>query len=121
MGMRIQSSDAASSTQATGAAALQKKQQNLKDLFSAIQSGNLGTAQNALKSLTGGSGTVNPNSPLAAIAQAVQSGNVSAAQKAAQDLQSRRSSQHAQTAPSAPTNGNLIASGQPGALLSVLV
>jgi hypothetical protein len=105
MGMRINSSSSTGAAQGVSMANWQQKQQSFKDLFSSIQSGDLSSAQNALKSLTGGSGTVNSSSPLASIAQALQSGDLSGAQKAAQDFQAKRSGHHhhvAQTQASAP-------------------
>ena len=94
MGMRINSSSSTGSTQSVGMANWQQKQQSFKDLFSSLQSGDMGSAQNALKSLTGGSGTVNSSSPLASIAQALQSGDLAGAQKAAQDFQAKRAGHH---------------------------
>ena len=60
MGMRIDSSASTGATQGVAMANWQQKQQSFKDLFSSLQSGNLSSAQAALKSLTGG--TVNSSS-----------------------------------------------------------
>jgi DNA-binding FadR family transcriptional regulator len=123
MGMRVDSSTSTSATQGAAIAGWQQKQQNFKDLFSAIQSGDMSSAQNALKALTGGSGTVNSSSPLAAIAHALQAGDVQGAQKAAQDFQTRRQEHHHhhgqanQSAAAAPAASQ--PSSGPGSLLSV--
>lgn len=120
MGMRINSSASTGATQSVAMANWQQKQQNFKDLFSSIQSGDMTAAQNALKSLTGGSGTVNSSSPLAAIAQALQNGDVQAAQTAAQDFQAKRAGHHhhGQYAPTTASATTPAASG-PGSVLSV--
>jgi len=112
MGMRIDSSASTGATQGVAMANWQQKQQSFKDLFSSLQSGNLSSAQAALKSLTGG--TVNSSSPLASIAQALQSGDLAGAQKAAQDFQAKRAGHHAgaQSAAAAP----VAASYSPGSL-----
>jgi len=94
MGMRIQGSESTSSTQSASMANWQQRQQSFKDLFSSLQSGDLSSAQKALKNLTGGSDTVNKNSPLASIAQALQAGDVAGAQKAAQQFQANRVGHH---------------------------
>jgi hypothetical protein len=44
MGMRINSSSSAGSTQSVGMANWQQKQQSFKDLFSSLQSGDMGSA-----------------------------------------------------------------------------
>jgi len=90
MGMRIQGSSGAASNQGVGAANWQQRQQDFKDLFSSLQSGDLSSAQKAMKGLTGGSGKVPDSSPLAAISQALQAGDVAQAQSAAQQFQSSR-------------------------------
>jgi hypothetical protein len=124
MGMRVDGSSGASAAQSTGAASWQQRQQSFKDLFSSLQSGDLGAAQKALQSLTGGNGSVNSSSPLAPIAQALQSGDLQGAQKAAQQFQANRAAHHhhhggastqavAGTTPNQPTSG-------PGSLLSAI-
>ena len=123
MGMRVNSSSSTGATQGVGMANWQQKQQSFKDLFSSLQSGDMGSAQTALKSLTGGSGTVNSSSPLASIAQALQSGDLAGAQKAAQDFQAKRSGHHhngAQTqATAAAVPAPVQASGGMGSLLNI--
>ena len=121
MVMRINSSSSTGSTQSVGMANWQQKQQSFQNLFSSLQSGDMGSAQNALKSLTGGSGTVNSSSPLASIAQALQSGDLVGAQKAAQDFQAKRAGHHhhgGQTQASAAPAPVQTSSGS-GSLLNV--
>lgn len=122
MGMRINSSGSTNASQSVGMANWQQKQQSFKDLFASLQSGDLGSAQAALKNLTGGSGTVNSSSPLAAIAQALQSGDLSGAQKAAQDFQSKRAGHHhlhnSQSQASSPAPTGTQATNGPGSLLN---
>lgn len=123
MGMRINSSGATGATQGVGMANWQQKQQNFKDLFSSLQTGDLTSAQTALKNLTGGSGTVNSSSPLAAIAQALQSGDLSGAQKAAQDFQTKRAGHHHHTGQGQTNSATTQAPTQnttgPGSLLNI--
>jgi hypothetical protein len=119
MGMRINSSAPTGATQGAAMASWQQKQQSFKDLFSSLQSGDMGSAQTALKSLTGGSGTVNSRSPLASIAQALQSGDLAGAQKAAQDFQAKRSGHHHHGAQASAAAAPVQASSGSGSLLNV--
>ena len=120
MGMRV---DASSTTQSTATAAWQQRQQSFSNLFSSLQSGNLAGAQTALQGLTGGSGSVNAQSPLSGIAQALQAGDLAGAQKAAQTFQSNRAAHHhhgsAPSAPGATTTATSAAAAGPGSLLNV--
>ncbi len=124
MGMRIQGSSGTGSSQGVGAAQWQQRQQDFKDLFSSLQSGDLSAAQKAMKGLTGGSGKVPDSSPLAAISQALQAGDVAQAQSAAQQFQSNRAThrhhhegaQQNQSTASAPTT----ATGAPSGLGSTI-
>lgn len=117
MGMRINSSASTGATQGVAAANWQQKQQNFKDLFASIQSGDMGAAQSALKSLTGSS-SVNSSSPLASIAQALQSGDLAGAQKAAQDFQTKRAG-HYQGGQTSAAPAPLRPSGGLGQLLNI--
>jgi hypothetical protein len=124
MDMRI--SGATSDSQSVGMAAWQQRQQSSKDLFSALQSGDLAGAQKAFSALTGGTGSVNSNSPLAQIGQALQNGDVAGAQKAAQQLQAKRSGGHhhhhgaQQPAQSAtPATSTVQPASGPGSLLNL--
>jgi hypothetical protein len=116
MGMRIPSSGAVGSSQSVSVSNWQQRQQNFKDLFSAVQSGDLSGAQKAFAGLTAGATNIKGNSPLAQIGQALQNGDIAGAQKAAQQLQANRGGHHhhAQVAATqTPTSGS-------GSLLSVM-
>ena len=122
MGMRIQGSESASSTQNVSIANWQQRQQSFKDLFSSLQSGDLTSAQKALQGVTGGSGTFNSNSPLAPNPQALQAGDIAGAQKAAQQFQANRAGHHhhgGQKAAAQPTTP-AAQTGSPGSLLNVV-
>jgi hypothetical protein len=116
MGMRIGQSSASQSTQATGFGNVQQRQQAFKDLFSALQSGDLGAAQQAFDKVTQGRGALNANSPLAALGQALKNGDLPAAQSAGQTIQSQRAGHHhhahhggAGASPGAPAASNVVA------------
>ncbi len=96
MGMRISGSAAAGGAQDVGASNWQQRQQSVKDLMSALQSGDLASAQKAFGSLPGASNIASSdsNSPLAQIGKALQSGDLAAAQQAAQAWQTARSGGH---------------------------
>jgi hypothetical protein len=91
MGMRIGNSGSAGATQSTGVSGWQQRQQDFKDLFSSLKSGDLAGAQTAFSGLSGGSAGVNASSPLAQIGQALQNGDLAGAQQAAQAFQANRS------------------------------
>lgn len=92
MGMRI--SGSGSTSQSAAVSQWQQRQQGVKDLMTSLQSGDLAGAQKAFANVTGGSGTVNPSSPLAAIGQALQNGDLAGAQQAAQQMQAQRHGHH---------------------------
>ena len=126
MGMSIQSVAATGASQSVGATKWQQQQQNFKSLTNALQSGDLAGAQQAFSSLTGGSGTVNSNSPLAQIGQALKSGDLAGAQKAMQQLQASRAGHHhhgggaqTATATTAATDESATVPTGVGSLLSV--
>ena len=81
---------------AAAASGWQERQQNFKALSSAIQSGQLGAAQQAYTALTGAApgGSDSASGPLSAVAQALQQGDISGAQRALSDLQAKRSGGH---------------------------
>jgi hypothetical protein len=87
--MRINSTNAASAGQ--GIANQQQRQQGFKNLMSAVQSGDMATAQQAYADLTKGKSAVDPSSPLGQLGAALQSGDVDATQKVAQSIQASRS------------------------------
>ena len=90
MGMRIGGSGAG---QVGSMATWQQRQQMFQQLTSALQAGNLSSAQQAFSSLTGGK-PVQGNGPLAQVGQALQNGDLSGAQKALQALQSNHGKHH---------------------------
>jgi hypothetical protein len=90
MGMRVNGSAQMSSTAISD---WQQRQQNVKSMMSAIQSGDLSSAQSAYATLQGNQGSAD-NGPFAAIGQALQSGDISAAQKALTDFQAHRAGGH---------------------------
>ena len=85
MAMRI----SGSTMRSTGISHWQKRQQDFKDLYSALNSGDLANAQKAYANLTGGAKAVNSSNPLAQLGQALQSGDLAGARAAANQLQSR--------------------------------
>ncbi len=116
MGMRIGNSAATGTAQGVGASNWQQRQQSVKDLMSALQAGDLGSAQKAFGSLPGASNIASSggNSPLAQVGKALQSGDLAAAQQAAQAWQSARSGHHHHTpAPSAPVAAGATGSSSP--------
>ena len=67
----------------------QQRQQGVKNLFSALQSGDVNAAQTAFTALQNQG--LPANSPLNAIGQALQTGDLASAQKAAQGIMASRS------------------------------
>ncbi len=123
MGMRIGSSGPASAAQSASIADWQQRQQSVKDMFSALKSGDLGAAQQAYSKISGGTNVANGNSLMGQIGQALQNGDLSGAQKAAQTLQASRGGHHhhhqsadASQAPAATSTTN--PSG-PGSLINI--
>ncbi len=98
MGMRIGGQSNVSGTQGAGATQWQQRQQGVKDLMSALSSGDLNAAQKAFGSLPGAANLTASNShadsPLAQIGKALQSGDLAAAQQAAQAWQAQRGGHH---------------------------
>jgi hypothetical protein len=86
MGMRISTSSGVGAMQSACVASWQQRQQGLKDMFAAVQAGDLGAAQKAFSTL----GPVPNNSPLAKIGQALSSGDMATAQQTAQQAQASR-------------------------------
>jgi hypothetical protein len=115
MGMRVGRTEAAAGSQGAGAAQWQQRQQGVKDLMSALKSGDLSAAQQAFSGLNGAGARTSGNSPLAQIGQALQSGDLAGAQQAAQAWQAARSGHHhhhgGQVATAAPDAGAATPSG----------
>ena len=123
MGMSIQGVSATGASQGVGAAAWQQRQQSFKNLTTALQSGDLASAQQAFSTLTGGAGTVNASSPLAQVGQALKNGDLAGAQNAMQQLQANRAGGHHHHHHSAPQTAATGTTTAPttgvGSLLSV--
>jgi len=124
MGMRIGSSTAVAGSQGVGVANWQQRQQSFKDLFAAVQAGDLGAAQKAYSGLTGGA-AVKGNGALAQIGQALNNGDVAGAQQVAQTFLASRSAHHhhhggqgASPTPASPSTSAAASSG-PGSLLNL--
>jgi len=129
MDMRI----SAQSSSPTGNVQWQQRQQNVKNLFAALKAGNLGSAQKAFNAITGGTGAVSANSPLASIGQALKNGDLAGAQHAAMQLQAQHQHQASPvgtpvattavapiTAPASTTALQYVTQSVPGAVLSMM-
>jgi hypothetical protein len=118
MGMRIVGSTSAGMAQGVGAANAQQRQQSVKDLMSALQAGDLASAQKAFGTLPGASkiASSDSSSPLAQIGKALQAGDLAAAQQAAQAWQTERGGHHHHhaTAPVTAPATSVAPSAAPG-------
>ena len=119
MGMRVGGSSNAWATQQNSAVGnWQQKQQNIKDLFTALKAGDITAAQKAVSSLDGtASGASTPTGPFAAISKALQSGDLQAAQKAAQAMPHHGHRHHMNA--SAPATAPAQASSSAASLLGI--
>ncbi|WP_162232258.1 hypothetical protein [Methylogaea oryzae] len=98
MGMRIPSSNM---VQTNGSGAWQQRRESFNQLASALQSGDLKSAQQAFSTLTPNStAATDPNSPLAKLGKALQSGDINAAQQAFSTLRSGGRHHHHHQQPS---------------------
>jgi len=79
----------------------QQRQQSVKDLFSAIKTGDLAAAQKAMSSVSGNNSST--DGPFAEISKALQSGDIQSAQKAAQALHEHHHHGRASTATTSQT------------------
>lgn len=91
--------------QSTYANGLQKKQQNMNNMFAALKSGDMASAQKAYASSGMPPMAANNTSPLGRLYQALRNEDLSGAQKAALDMQGKS---ERKTAP--PTSGPVTAS-----------
>jgi hypothetical protein len=91
--------------QSTYANGLQKKQQNMNNMFAALKSGDMASAQKAYASSGMPPMAANNTSPLGRLYQALRNEDLSGAQKAALDMQGKSGEN---TAP--PTSGPVTAS-----------
>ena len=103
MGMRIGSSNAMA-MQSTSLSQANQKQQHVSNLFTALGSGDLASAQKSYTALGLSAGTSATNSPLAQIGKALDSGDLSSAQEIAKSMKAKESSASASTAAAANTN-----------------
>jgi hypothetical protein len=87
MGMRIASSNAMA-MQSTPLSQTNQKQQHVSNLFSALDSGDISSAQKSYTALGLSSGTATSNSPLAMIGKALDAGDLSKAQEVAKTMKS---------------------------------
>ena len=94
MGMRIGSAGSVAGSQDVGAGQWKQRQQGVKDLMSALSSGDIGAAQKAYSGLAGANGAATATSPMGQSGQALQAGDLAGAQKAAQSWQAARSGHH---------------------------
>jgi len=92
------------SVQNTYAVALQQKQQNWSNLFTALKAGDLASAQKAYAGLGLPPMTKGNTSAMGRLYQALNTGDLAAAQKAALDLQPKNSNQGNSTTTSASLN-----------------
>jgi soluble cytochrome b562 len=111
MGMRVGGSSAAWASQQNNTIGnWQQKQQNVKDLFSALKAGDLEGAKKAIASLDGtAAGAANASGPFAAISKALQSGDLQGAQAAAQAMPHRKHHHH-DASPTATASASTSAS-----------
>jgi len=80
MGMNIGASYASMGAPSMSSTSVwQQRQQNMGALKSALQSGDLASAQSAFASISANMPNLNPNSPLGQIGQALQTGDISSA------------------------------------------
>jgi hypothetical protein len=90
MGMRVGGSNAAWTNQVSAVGSWQQRQQGVKDLFSALSTGNLAGAQKAYAAFAANN-NIKSDSPMGQIGQSLQNGDLAAAAKIAQSLQTNRS------------------------------
>ena len=111
MDMSVANTGATSGTQSSALNNWQQRQQGIKDLTAALQSGDLAAAQKAFAALDSGNSNSNSNSnsPLAKIGQALKNGDLAGAQQAMQAMKARHGGHHhhgsqqaATTTPAAP-------------------
>jgi hypothetical protein len=92
MDMSVATTGTASAAQSSALSNWQQRQQGFKDLTSALQSGDLASAQKAFAALDNGNG--NSNSPLAKIGQALKNGDLAGAQQAMQAMKASHGGHH---------------------------
>lgn len=90
MEMRIGSGNAMA-MQSNSLSPANQKQQHVSNLFSALESGDMASAQKSYSALGLSAGTSTTNSPLAQIGKALESGDLSGAQQIAKSMKSTHS------------------------------
>ena len=101
MGMRVASSSASMTSQATAVSGWQQRQQGMKDLLSKLNAGDLAGAQKAYAAFAANN-NIKSDSPMGQLGNALKNGNLAAAEKIAQSLQQNRATNPA----SAQANAN---------------
>jgi hypothetical protein len=91
MEMRI-GSGSAMAMQSNSLTQANQKQKHVSNLFSALESGDLASAQKSYSALGLSSGTSATNSPLAQLGKALDSGDLSGAQQIAKSMKSKDTS-----------------------------
>ena len=123
MGMRVGGAGSVTGSQDVGAGKWKQRQQGVKDLMSALSSGDVGAAQKAYAGLAGANGAASATSPLGQIGQALQAGDLAGAQKAAQSWQAARSGHHHDhgrvTAPAPTVSDTSTATSGVGTLINL--
>ena len=103
MGMRINGAGNSAATQNSGVNTWQQRRQDFQSLFSALQSGDLVSAQKAGAAIEASRGNSkeasNPNSPISQLLQDLKSGDLAGAQKIADQIQAGRAQRHSHSEP----------------------
>ena len=99
MGMRVGGNSSAWA--ANGINQWQQRNQSVKDLFSALNAGDLSGAQQAISKIPTGN-TDNAQGPFAAISKALAANDLQGAQQAAQSMHGRHHHHHTQASNTTP-------------------
>ena len=92
--------------QSTYASGLQQKQQNMNNMFAALKSGDMATAQKAYASSGMPPMAANNTSPLGRLYQALRHEDLASAQKAALDMQGKSGKSASTPVNPTPSNSN---------------
>ncbi len=119
MGMRI-SSGAAGASQMGGVNRWQQKRQDFNQLATALQSGDLSSAQKAFASISAKSpAAASSTGPMADISKALQAGDINAAMQAFSSMRTGHSYQPTQAMQASASSPSLASSGTVGTLLNM--
>jgi hypothetical protein len=103
MGMRINGTGSSVAAQNSGVNTWQQRRQDFQSLFSALQSGDLASAQKAGAAIEASRGNSkeasNPNSPISQLLQDLKSGDLAGAQKIADQIQAARAQRQRHSEP----------------------